>query len=244
MKPIIGINLDIEKGPPARAQVNLDYFESVQRAGGIPLLIPPLPDEDLLVLLEKIDGLVLIGGDDYSPSIYGEEPSDKVDLLHPKREEFDLRLVKHVLNRPEMPVLGICGGLQLLNIGLGGSLIQDIPSALPQSPVMHSKPNAWLTGFQRHHVSIERASMLGRLYRVDSIEVNSFHHQAIKQLGSGLVASAHAEDGIIEAVELPSRTFTVAVQWHPERDFEGNKSLFEQLVKESAKVSRQSGATK
>jgi len=244
MKPIIGINLDIEKGPPARAQVNLDYYESVQIAGGIPLLIPPLPDEDLLVLLEKIDGLVLIGGDDYSPRIYGEEPSDKVDLLDPRREEFDLRLVRHALDRPQMPVLGICGGLQLINVGLGGSLIQDIPSALPHSKVAHSKPDAWLTGFQRHHVSIEPDTLLSRIYRVESVEVNSFHHQAIKQLGSGLKVSAHANDGVIEAIEITDRVFAVAVQWHPERDYEGNRSLFEQFVKESSIARKHVGTVK
>jgi putative glutamine amidotransferase len=203
-----------------------------------------MPDEDLDALLERIGGLILIGGNDYSPALYGETKSDKVQLIDPQREEFDLRLVKKALARPKLPLLGICGGLQLLNIGLGGSLIQDIPSLLPDSEVKHRKPNPWQEGFQQHHILLEPETKLHALYRVDSLEVNSFHHQAIKVLGEGLVVSAQADDGVIEAVELPNRDFTLAVQWHPERDFDGNRALFEQFVKACSRAVSGVGSSK
>jgi putative glutamine amidotransferase len=238
MKPIIGINLDIDEGTPSRASVYCNYFQSVQKSGGIPILVPPMPNDDLEALLEHIDGVLLIGGRDYSPELYGEELSEKVELINCTRQEFDHRLVKQVLSRPKLPVLGICGGLQLLNIGLGGSLIQDIPSALPQSEVKHSNSNGSSTAYQRHQVKFDSNSLLGHIYQLETFEVNSFHHQAIKKIGSGLKVSARAEDGIIEAVEAPDRAFTVAVQWHPERDFEGNKALFEQFLKASSNAGR------
>ncbi|SRR5579875_146095 len=240
MKPIIGITLDIEPGPPAAARVQTAYYEAICRTGGIPVLIPPLPDHDLHPLLERVDGLVLIGGNDYSPSLYGEQPHQAVIPIDPRREEFDLRLSTYAINQTRLPILGICGGLQILNISLGGSLFQDIPSQLPGSTVKHSKENGWLEGFQKHHVTIDPASQLSRIYGVAAIDVASSHHQAVKELGAGLVASSHAEDGVIESVELPGRGFTVGVQWHPERDFQTNRRLFEQFVAAAA-ASKQAG---
>lgn len=238
MKPFIGINLDIDEGTPARASVYCNYFQAVQKAGGIPVLVPPMPDEDLEALLEHLNGILLIGGRDYSPELYGEELSEKIELINCTRQEFDHRLVKLALSRPQLPLLGICGGLQLLNIGLGGSLIQDIPSALPDSEVKHSTANGSAGPYQRHLVKFDADTLLGRIYRLETFEVNSFHHQAIKDIGSGLKVSARAEDGVIEAVEAPDRAFTAAVQWHPERDFEGNKALFEQFLKASSNAGR------
>jgi len=234
MKPLIGINLDIEKGPPPVASVQVTYLEAVQKAGGIPVLLPPMPDFDLDHLLNQLHGLLLIGGLDYSPLLYGEDACDRVECLDPTRQEFDLRLVRRTLDRSVIPVLGICGGCQLLNISLGGSLIQDIKLELPDSAVGHSKPDGWKEGFAKHAVMINQDSTLARIYQADRLAVPTSHHQAVRVLGSGLKAAAHAEDGIIEAVELPERGFTIGVQWHPERDYDGNRLLFEEFIKRSA----------
>lgn len=235
MKPLIGINMDVEAGPPAKASIQNLYIQAVQKAGGIALAIPPMPDEDLKELVAKLNGLVLIGGRDYSPTRYGEEACPKVQQIDSSREDFDFRLINMTLQDTHMPVLGICAGCQLLNIALGGSLMQDIPSDLPDSSVHHSLPPGktladFPEGFMRHSVNIFPDSQLASMYP-KQLTVPTSHHQGIKDLGKGLKATANADDEIIEAVELVSRPFTIGVQWHPERDYAGNKKLFEEFIK-------------
>ncbi len=236
MKPLIGINVDIEAGPPRAATVQANYFESLQQAGAIPLLLPPMSKQDLCELLEQLDGVMLIGGYDYCPSLYGETACDKVELTTRERQDFDLTLVRLAVDRADLPLLGICAGCQLLNIALGGSLIQDIPSHLPASPVEHSSHNGWQDGFARHTVRVEPGSKLGKIFGQQPVSVPTSHHQAVKDLGSGLRSVAFAEDGIIEAVELADRPFAIGVQWHPERDFPGNQRLFTEFVAQSAHI--------
>lgn len=236
MKPIIGINVDVEGEKPKQAIVQANYYESVTRAGGIPILIPPLSDADLEEILKRIDGVMFIGGNDYCPSVYGEEKHEKAELAHDDRLDFDFRLIQRVLERKSMPVLGICAGAQILNIGLGGSLHQDIPSEFPTSDVKHSSKNGWQNGFEKHVVKIHKATTLGTIYTKHELAVPTSHHQAVKKLGLGLRATAFAEDGIIEAVEHESHPYVIGVQWHPERDFEGNRELFESFVKASMMV--------
>ncbi len=235
MKPLIGINMDVEAGPPAKASLQNLYIQAVQKAGGIALAIPPMPDEDLKALVGKLDGLVLIGGRDYSPERYGEEACPKVTLVETTREDFDFRLIKLALKDTAMPILGICAGCQLLNIALGGTLIQDIPSEVKGSSVHHSLPPGktlqdFAEGFMRHPVNIFPDSLLSTMYP-KHLDVPTSHHQAIKDLGKGLKVTANADDEIIEALELPNRPFTIGVQWHPERDYAGNKTLFEEFIK-------------
>lgn len=236
MKPIIGINLDITKGPPTEAKVQALYFEAVQKAGGIPVLLPPMPDKELKSLLTRLDGLMLIGGLDYCPSSYGENLSDEdkrelnVEVTHEIRQDFDFRLVKQAIEHTRIPILGICAGCQLLNIVLGGTLITDINCELPDTTVKHASPNGWQEGFNRHDVRLEPDSIVRSIYKTDRVEVPTSHHQSVRTLGRGLKPTAYADDGIIEAVELEGRSFIVGVQWHPERDFKGNRRLFEEFV--------------
>lgn len=231
MKPLIGINVDIQGEKPKLASVQANYFESVTKAGGIPVLIPPLQDDDLQELLKLIDGILFIGGYDYCPSSYGEEKHESVELAHEDRIDFDLRLVKNSLDKfPEMPILGICAGAQALNIGLGGSLYQDIPTEFPDSHVMHSSKNGWRDGFNQHKVIFREGTKLHEIYKLADLSVPTSHHQALKQIGAGLLVTADAEDGIAEAIELPDRPFVIGVQWHPERDYSGNRCLFESFV--------------
>lgn len=237
MKPIIGVNLDVKAGPPEQAAIQSNYYKAIQDAGGIPVLLPPMPDSDLEVLLRSISGLMLIGGDDYCPSHYGEQTHAKVELCHPNRDEFDIRLIKKALASSSMPLLGICAGAQLLNISLGGSLIQDIRSELKEAQE-HTSKNARENGFNKHPVKLEPHTELANIYKATELTVVSSHHQAIRKLGDGLTAVAWAEDGIIEAVESKTRPFTIGVQWHPERDYATNTELFAEFVRRCAQVSR------
>jgi putative glutamine amidotransferase len=237
MKPFIGINLDILDGPPALARVRCNYFEAILNAGGIPVLIPPMPDHDLDQVLSGLGGLMLIGGLDYSPKLYGEDPCQAVELIHHKREEFDLQLARRAFQGRDIPLLGICAGCQVLNISLGGSLIQDIKTDLPESSVKHESPASTLNGVHKHHIELEEGSRLSGIYKMKQLDVPSNHHQAVKTLGQGLKASARAEDGIIEAFEAPARRFTVGVQWHPERDFATNQALFKEFVMQASQMS-------
>jgi putative glutamine amidotransferase len=237
MKPLIGINLDISAGPPVQARIRATYYESILAAGGIPLLIPPMPDDVLEVLLPKLGGLLLIGGLDYCPTLYGEEPCETVELTHPERQDFDIRLVQRTIKDMDIPILGICAGCQVLNISLGGSLIQDIAKEIPASEVNH-RGNSHSGAICTHTVEIEPASRLAKIYKNLRVDVPTRHHQAVKNIGRGLVAVARAEDGVIEAVESPNHRFLMGVQWHPERDFEGNEPLFREFVTQSAAFSK------
>lgn len=235
MKPVIGINVDIEGEKPKLAKLQAFYYEAIMRAGGIPVLIPPMEDKDVDQLLERLDGVLFTGGYDYCPSTYGEEKHESVELAHTDRLDFDSRLMKRALDVKELPVLGICAGCQILNIGLGGNLHQDIPSDFPNTPVEHASVDGWKDGFHYHRVILRKGTKLAGIFSKDSFEVPTSHHQAVKTLGEGLCATADAEDGIIEAVELPDRDFVIGVQWHPERDYAGNEELFTAFVKAAIK---------
>lgn len=236
MKPIIGINVDLTDGPPQEAAVQSTYFKAVLDAGGLPVLIPPMPDEDLNNLLSKLNGLMLIGGNDYNPANYKEPACEKVSLTSATRDDFDMRLVQRSVVGSNMPVLGICAGAQALNIGLGGSLIQDIPSEFPSSKVQHASPKGWEVGFNKHLVKLNSDSKLAKIYGTCELQVPTSHHQSVRRLGAGLKAAAYADDDVIEAVEYADKPFVIGVQWHPERDFEGNRKLFEEFVKNAARI--------
>lgn len=238
MKPVIGINVDVTAGPPEEARVQALYFDAVRKAGGVPLLIPPMPDADLKIALERLDGLMLIGGYDYCPSKYGEKLDEEtkaklnVELAHERRQDFDFTLMGLALQKQALPILGICAGAQLLNVELGGTLITDIIHELPDSEVLHASKNGWKDGFKRHEVALEENSAIAAIYKSTRIDVPTSHHQAVDKPGRGLTIAARADDGVVEAVELEGRKFVIGVQWHPERDFEGNRSLFEAFIQQ------------
>jgi putative glutamine amidotransferase len=124
----------------------------------------------------------------------------------------------------------------LLNIALGGSLIQDINSEIPHTEVIHQSKDGWKNGFNKHHVILRPESHIARIYKSESLNVPTSHHQAVKKIGAGLTVAAHADDGVVEAVEFKGRPFTIGVQWHPERDYEGNKDLFLQFIQAAGNV--------
>jgi len=213
MKPIIGVNCDYEDDKQPHSFVYRDYIDAVLMAGGIPLLLPIiLNKDDVECLLKLMDGLLLTGGDDVPPSRYGEERHEKTHCVHADKDVSDNLILQLALEK-KIPILAICYGAQLVNVAYGGSLIQDIPSEIPNAlihkPTKGEKHN--------HSVSLKKGSALYKIIGVDTLDTNSTHHQAIKKLGKGLRAAARTSDGIIEAFECEGHPFLVGVQWHPER---------------------------
>ena len=236
-KPIIGIGSDIARKPGERdrAFVYTTYVESLRRAGAVPLLIPPQP-ENVDDLLDGLDGLVLAGGDDCDPAVYGEPPHPSVEPMDPRRQSNDLSLARAARERG-VPTLGICLGIQMMNVAAGGSLIQDIDSAMKTEIDHASEPS----DRHRHDVLIEANTRLGGILGAQELNVNSSHHQAIKDVGDGLRITAQAPDGVIEGLEDPSHPFYVGVQWHPE-DMAGETSaasLFGAFVEAARKYAEQ-----
>jgi putative glutamine amidotransferase len=190
---------------------------------------------ELAQVLPNLDGMLMIGGADYPPSSYGQETEAKTSIMAQARSQFDLLVVRSVLAQPPMPYLGICAGSQVLNIGSGGELIQDIPTAKPESKVAHSGKNGWQGNAAGSHVvSINPGSKLATVYSGTlAFAVPTSHHQCVSKLGKDLQVAATTDDGVIEAIELPGDRFVVGVQWHPERDFENNSVLFAELIKQA-----------
>lgn len=218
-KPIVGIGSDVEqkKGERERAFGYTTYIESLRRAGAVPVLIPPQP-ENIDSIVDGLDGIVLAGGDDCDPSVYGEAPHPATEMMDPRRQSNDLNLAKLARERG-IPTLGICLGVQVMNVAAGGTLIQDIDSELRTDIEHASAPS----DRHRHDVIVERGTQLAGIVGEQELNVNSSHHQAIRHVGDGLRVTAQAPDGIIEGLEDPSLPFYVGVQWHPE-DMAGEAS--------------------
>ncbi|HXG58014.1 MAG TPA: gamma-glutamyl-gamma-aminobutyrate hydrolase family protein [Thermoanaerobaculia bacterium] len=218
-RPIIGIASDIASAPGERDRVFTwaTYTEAIRRAGAIPVLIPPQP-ENAEEIVAGLDGIVLAGGNDCDPSLYGEERHPSVEPMDPRRQENDLTLAR-VARQRGVPLLGICLGLQVMNVAAGGTLIQHIESQHDSGIEHASEPE----DRARHDVQIEPGTRLAAIVRRREINVNSSHHQAIRAVGTGLRVTAHAPDGIIEGIEDPQHPFYLGVQWHPE-DMAGEES--------------------
>jgi putative glutamine amidotransferase len=229
MKPLIGITAyaepEVSFGAwtmPA-ALIPLSYVESVERAGGRALLIPP-SDEGIDETLDAIAGLVLSGGSDLDPDTYGAEPHPTTTGVRPERDRSELALLEGALAR-DMPVLAVCRGSQVLNVARGGDLVQHLPDV-----VGHDEHKVTPGVFSEHGVEIDADSRVGSMLG-GSVRVQSHHHQGFGRIGSGLHPVARAEDGSVEALEDPDRRFTLGVLWHPEED--EDKKLFESLVEEA-----------
>jgi putative glutamine amidotransferase len=212
LRPVIGLTSDVRIEKRTLAFVFESYLRRVQEAGGLPLVIPPLKDEQRISeVLAICDAIVLVGGEDIDPREYGEEPLPTHQPLPAFRERFDLALARRLLEA-ELPVLGICYGCQLLAVAAGGSLIQDIPTqvegALAHSGVYPDLPT--------HPIEIEPGTRLHAIFATERLEVNSAHHQAPRSVGDTLLVSARAPDGVIEAFEGRGERFLVGVEWHPD----------------------------
>lgn len=212
-----------------------DYCNSVIQSGGIPLFLPPMPDEMIPELVDSLDGLLFTGGVDIHPQEYGEQPHPLLGDLDLQRDRFEMALFKYVWFETNLPVLGVCRGVQLMNVALGGTLWQDLPSQRP-SHVHHSQRDHRYKAV--HPAKVDPDSRLGQLLpRV--IAVNSLHHQGIKDLAPSLKATCWSPDGLIEAAEDPNHPCRLAVQWHPENLSQANYPEFLALFKWLVDYSRE-----
>lgn len=216
-QPIIGFTLDFEENNAGYSKypwyaIRENYLTSVSAAGGVPL---PLPHEVALVetYLCMINGLVVTGGAfDVSPEYYGQTIQSDTVSLKERRTRFEMGMIQGALKR-NMPVLGICGGQQLLAVALGSTLIQHIPDTIAD-PLPHEQPNPRHEA--GHSVSIVKDTLLHRIIGAGEVMVNSAHHQAVDVIGKGIITNATAPDGVIEGIEHPDYKFCLGVQWHPE----------------------------
>src|SRR5690348_14424470 len=191
--------------------LGVSYLDAVAAAGGIPVILAPLPAGRLESIIDRLDGVCLSGGPDIEPACYGAEPHQELGPTEPEVDLFELGLVR-AARRRGLPILAICRGMQVLNVARGGTLNQHVPELGGGIQHRQTRPASQ----PAHPVTVATGSRLARMVRSERIDVNSFHHQAIDRLGAGLQAVAWAEDGLIVAVEAPGDAFTVGVQWHAE----------------------------
>ena len=243
MKPLIGItvNYDIKDEigmvthfGTVNQQWNYiasDYVDAVVKAGGIPVLIPIYQNAEVTrAVVDRLDGILISGGNDVDPRRFGVRAKSYCGSICEERDEQELELVHYVLEETKLPILGICRGIQVMNIAMGGTVYQDLEKE--GGFEMHSAEMYPRTAVV-HEVSLVEGSRIHRIYESFAVGVNSYHHQAVKDLGMGFAAvGSAAEDGVIEAMELPGERFVVGVQWHPEMmvDSEVQPKIFKAFV--------------
>ncbi|WOV85032.1 gamma-glutamyl-gamma-aminobutyrate hydrolase family protein [Sporosarcina jeotgali] len=231
MKPIIGITSDIDEN--GETFLKADYSRAVLRAGGLPVVLPA-GLEDIEEICGRIDGLLLTGGEDVNPLLFGEEPKKELGKIAPERDTMEMALAKCAMGK-DMPVLGICRGHQILNVALGGTIYQHIYTDL-EGPLLQHKQQAD-RNYPTHTVQVSEGSRLSEFASSAEILVNSLHHQAVNLVPEPLKVIATAKDGIIEALESTKHRFVMSVQWHPEalsnRADETSLNLFKGLINAS-----------
>ncbi|MGI6209664.1 MAG: gamma-glutamyl-gamma-aminobutyrate hydrolase family protein [Anaerolineae bacterium] len=235
-RPVIGLACAWMAGQSGRhgwEGVSAPYLQAVRGAGADPLLIPmELPESSLPRVVAMMDGILLVGGGDVEPSCYGAQRDPKCGPSDERRDRSEIALVHEAL-RQGKPLLAICRGIQVLNVALGGTLHQDIPSDFPDSTLTHSdNPRQSVA----HTVRVEPASRLAELVGAQEMGVNSMHHQAVKDVAPDLRPVAWAPDGVVEAVEMPGHALVLGVQWHPEElvaEHHHARRLFEALAHQS-----------
>ena len=224
-KPIIGITCNYDENdeigiitdmgvPLQKWQFLADnYINFVERIGGIPIIIPICEHFNTVEgLLDTLDGVIITGGNDISPDCYGEETTEKCGALVSQRDKQDIQIITSLLNSTRIPVLGICRGMQAMNVAAGGTLYQDLCAAgfnrhsIDESPMYQPV----------HTVNLKEVSKIHCIFGCKTLPVNSYHHSAIKQLAGCYMAAGESEDHVLEAIELPDHPFFLAVQWHPE----------------------------
>jgi len=233
-RPVIGITCShfTTKGV-VRVGMTRDYVRAVELGGGLPVLVPVLDAEEAVsALLDVLDGLVLAGGGDLDPQRFGEEPLPQLGEVDPERDAFELALARLAMER-DMPVLGICRGMQVLNVAAGGTLYQDIPSQVPRALLHDQTAPRW---YPCHEVRIEEETQLAAILGAPSLRVNSFHHQAVKVVAPQFRVSAKAKDAVVEGIESRENRFVLGVQWHPEcmvERYPAQRQLFAALVQQA-----------
>lgn len=242
-KPVIGVMPLYDDDKDSLWMVQ-GYFDGLLDAGAVPLMLPlELDEEGFESIRDEIDGYLFTGGHDLNPKLYGEDPIPEDEAFCDRRDTLETMVFDWCYEN-DVPALGICRGIQLFNVARGGSLWQDIAGQFqkkgrstgeerPFPKILHTMDPPYAEHHAEHKVRIEEDSPLFHLLHQKTITVNSYHHQAVKQVGGGLVPMAHAEDGLVEALFAPDKTFLWAVQWHPEftcRTDNNSRLLFEALV--------------
>lgn len=232
-QPIIGITANVSEG---NVSLLPGYYKSIIKAGGIPMVIPPSDDMSIIAgLLDSVDGILLSGGADINPLFMEEEPVNELHNINPYRDRQELLIVKMAANR-QIPIFGICRGLQVMNVALGGTIYQDIYSQIDGKLIKHSQDLD--RAYASHLVNLEEDSMLSQIINATTLPVNSFHHQAIKDVAQGFKVCAIASDGVIEAIESTEYKSMIGVQWHPECFILNNDEcmmpLFDWLIGEAS----------
>jgi len=239
MKPLIGISCSIDAADTGANKefLNDTYFEAIENAGGVPVILPNTHDPSLQVeMAKRLDGFVISGGPDLDPRIFGSRATGKLGRMYPRRDAAELALLKYVIEETDKPVLGICRGIQSLNVALGGDLILDLPSEGYPEHAFAGKYDRWE---EAHDIEVEKGSKLYEILGSEKAGVNSFHHQAVGKPAPGVIVSAKSvPDGVVEAVEVPGERFILGVQWHPECMVyhDAQQNIFRTLVKEAVKT--------
>ena len=220
--PVIGITADSSECEPTGSRTNREglyslasrYCDAIENAGGLPIIIPHSRSRtQIRHLLRRIDGLLISGGGfDIDPAYYGEQPIAELGKINSQRTFTELQSIACGLDR-DLPMLGICGGAQAINVALGGSLYQDIATQLPAAQKHQQEERSDSYG---HVVEVARGTLLYKICRRQRLKVNTTHHQAIRKLGKGLAINATAPDGLIEGIESKQHSFVLGLQWHPE----------------------------
>lgn len=240
MRPVIGIPCQADFRAGSQRPIygnNRTYVHAVESAGGLPILIPMLADlRHLEDLLPRLDGILFSGGIDMQPSLYGESKLAEADEPDTQLDEFEIAVANWALQE-DIPILGVCRGMQLLNVVLGGSLYQDIASQRPDA-LEHRRRDLPRTALT-HSVTIEAGSIMERVLGTRVLHINSLHHQAVRDPGKGVYISGRAEDGIAELMEVPGHRFLLGVQGHPEEIYgqvEPFSRLFQAFVQACANM--------
>ena len=220
MKPIIGIFakiIDADK----KSELLYDYAKVIEKSGGLPVLLPYVEEEETLDQFINIcDGFMFSGGGDVAPSYYGEETKPTCGAIENYRDKLEFQAIDKII-KMDKPILAICRGMQLINVYLGGTLYQDIPTEIPSQ--LNHKQKSSERYLVTHDILINEGTPLREITKQSRIIGNSFHHQCVKKLADGLVVTATADDGIIEGYYLPTHKYLMAYQWHPERLYELDK---------------------
>lgn len=233
MKPVIGVTASLDNGTMTVSRYNT---EAILRAGGIPFVIPYTVDAEVIrEISEKVDGLLLTGGGDIDPTLFGEEPLPGLGSITPERDLMEIAISRNMMEA-DKPIFAICRGCQILNIAAGGDMYQDLYTQRDHL-LQHSQVAP--KSHPSHTVKAADGSLLSRIAGTTSFKVNSFHHQAVRELAPGFLLTATTQDGVVEAFESTEHRFIMGVQWHPETMIDSDeisRKLFHAFVEASAGV--------
>ncbi len=242
MKPVIGITCNFDErdevglvthlGAPCQKWhfVADHYIRSVEQAGGVPVLIPLYHNmETMREAAGRLDGLLISGGNDINPGEYRAAVQPYCGTVVPKRDRQDIFLARHIFNETQKPLLGICRGIQVINVACGGELYQDLEI---EGNYRHHFCDMFPLNYGVHKVKLDVGSRIGKILGKETVSVNSFHHQAVKQAAPGFLTGARSEDGVVESIESPGERFVLGIQWHPEmmHDSEEQQKIFRAFI--------------